>query len=213
MSVADAKDAIRQAERETHLYYQAHHDEFRDRGYRVMYGPPLERAPILFIGYQPGGDQRTDDHRGREQSGAWPALSDYATEAWTLARNMQSMFGIDLLRRCIGLNAIFFRSPNIAVYATEVSLARRRDAAAFCVGQAKRIIEALRPKLVVTIGFKTLELFSEGRPALSNAHSRTLLIESCIAGMPAIGTLHLSGCRIAAADRKAMAGMILARAR
>jgi hypothetical protein len=33
-------------------------------GFKILYGPPLARAPFMFIGEQPGGgiDGATDDH-------------------------------------------------------------------------------------------------------------------------------------------------------
>jgi hypothetical protein len=214
MARADERheEIVRAIEAETHDYYRRHHADFRDRGYHVMYGPPIRGAPILFAGYQPGGPQRTDDHRRSAGAGAWPALPYYATEDWPLALRLQAMFGTELLRRCTGLNAVFFRSPKIATYANEVSVARRRDAAIFSVERATRLIAALGPKLVVAIGLTSFRLFGPTTSSLANARGRTLLIEGAIAGVPAIGTLHLSGARIASIDRNAMADAILTQA-
>ena len=209
----EPEQIVRQIEAETHQYYAAHHADFHDRGYHVMYGPLVRDSPILFMGYQPGGDHRTDDHLLAAKEGVRPDVSYYASEEWPLARNMRTMFGTELLRRCTGLNAIFFRSPKIATYSHEVSPFRRRDAAAFCGERVKRTIAALSPKLVVAIGFESLRLFGPTQPALLNGRGRTLLIENFIGEIPAMGTLHLSGARIAAEDRSAMAEAIIQRAK
>lgn len=203
------EQVVRAVEVETQAYYRENHADFQDRGYHIMYGPPLPRAPILFMGYQPGGDQRTNDHRREQVGGRWPAVSFYATEDWTLARSMRAMFGADLLKRCTGLNAIFFRSPNIRVFEREVSLHRRRDATRFAVERVARVVAALQPKLVVAIGFKSLRLFGPTEDVLVNARGRSLIIGGAVAGVAALGTLHLSGARIASLDRAAIARTII----
>lgn len=205
-------DLVRQVELDTHLYYAEHHADFCNRGYHVMYGPPIERAPILFIGYQPGGDHHTDDHQRPATTGSWPQVAYYATAPWTLARHMRAMFGADLLSQCTGLNAIFFRSPNIAVYQAEVPLARRRQAATFCLDRVQKMTSMLQPSLVVGIGFQTLQLFGPTQPALHNDRGRTLLVAGAIGGIPALASLHLSGARIAAGDRRLIADAVLKRA-
>jgi hypothetical protein len=44
-------------------------------GYKILYGPPHRRAPIMFIGYQPGGEVPEANERDR-----WPSVCQYATE-------------------------------------------------------------------------------------------------------------------------------------
>jgi hypothetical protein len=206
-----AAEVCREVVEATHTAYRRHHASLGERGYHVMYGPPKTESPILFIGYQPGGSHRTDDHLRDIPRTYWPEVSYYATESWRLAAIMRAMFGETLLRDCTGLNAIFFRSPNVATYASEVPLQLRRELADFCLAQATRVVAALRPKMVVGIGFESLRLFGPTNPALNSANGRVLVEAGDIGATPAFATLHLSGARISTSDRAAIASFVAAR--
>lgn len=197
---------------ETHAFYAAHHAALGDRGYHVMYGPPVARPPILFVGYQPGGRQTTGDHERPAPAERWPAACLYATEPWRLAVAMRAMFGADLLARCTGLNAVFVRSPDVRTYKAEVALALRREIAAFCLPRVRAVVEALDPGLVVAIGFDALRAFGATEPLLVNPKRRTLATCGAIGGREAIAVMHLSGAQIATADRAAIAELVLVRA-
>jgi hypothetical protein len=141
----------------------------------------------------------------------WPSRSEYVTEGWTLAKNMRSMFPEELLERCVGINAIFVRSPNVQHHQSHVGAKLRREIEAFCLAEVERMVRALRPKLVVVVGFETLALFGQGTPALrSHKSGRVLARAARVAERAAIGTLHLSGARISRVDRDAIAAHILA---
>jgi hypothetical protein len=80
-------------------------------GFKILYGPPLQRPPVLFIGYQPGG--RTPEPGERD---GWPTRIDYACQPWPLARGLRRVYSAEELDCCVGLNAIFIRSPSVAEY-------------------------------------------------------------------------------------------------
>jgi hypothetical protein len=65
-------------------------------GYKILYGPPHHQAPILFIGYQPGGkvpESGENDH--------WPSVCQYATEGhWRLNEAMWKLFDKEFLKQC-----------------------------------------------------------------------------------------------------------------
>jgi hypothetical protein len=105
------------------------------------------------------------------------------------------MFGSQLLEQCVGLNAIFIRSPKIEIYNT-LSQAARLRVQEFCIPRAKRIVEVLQPKKVVAIGFATLDLFGGGMSGIADEKGRDLTRLGTICGRPLIGTVHLSGYRI-----------------
>ncbi len=174
----------------------------RGFGFKILYGPPLFKPPILFLGYQPGGSSEDDK---REQAGGaherWPAALEYATQDWTLARNMQKMFGPDRLARCVGLNALFFRAPDLKEW-EKLPRELRIRIESFCKGHATGVIRALQPDRVVAIGFKTLELFGPTKPDISNEKGRVLTKSGTVAGYPSLGTLHLSGAQISNVDRE-----------
>ena len=193
---------------ETHEFYRAHHYDLRDRGYHIMYGPLNSRPPILFVGYQPGGNQRTADHCLGKPDSVPPKICYYATEDWPLASWMKQMWGKAYLERCTGLNAIFFRSPKIAVYEKEVSRDVRQSAAEFCLPRVERMINAIEPRGVVFIGLQSLKLFGETKVELTNSKGRTLVESGRIGAIGAYSTLHLSGARISSVDRKSIAEFI-----
>ncbi|MCU1247890.1 MAG: hypothetical protein JWQ49_919 [Edaphobacter sp.] len=170
-------------------------------GYKIMYGPPVIRPRVLFLGYQPGG-AAADDERERANGAheGWPQGSEYASERWRLAAIMQKMFDRDKLKCCTGLNAIFLRAPSVESW--ERTRRDLRDTVeAFCLPRVNQIVQALQPVLVVAIGFKALDLFGPSHIDLVNAKGRVITKSGVIAGYPAIGTLHLSGAQISGLDR------------
>ena len=194
---------------ETHALYRQRSAELRHRGYFVMYGPLLDRPPIVFVGYQPGGNQTDPELANRPPQPDLPVESFYATDDWKLAVVMRKLWGRELLAASTGLNAIFVRSPRIDVFEREVPKHTRRAIEQFCVPKVAELVEAMRPELVVAIGFRTLELFSKTEPVLWNAKGRALVKRGMIGRMPAIATLHLSGSRIAAADLEAIGSFVV----
>jgi hypothetical protein len=187
--------------RDVHAQTQAFHARVasrlghRDHGFRVLYGPPFPEAPVLFLGFQPGGgkeDMSSDHHAG------WPERCEYAHETWLLAKRMRAIWGADFLDRCTGLNLIFFRARNIRAWkALEANL--RNEIECFCRAQVERVVEAIAPKRIVVIGIGTfdrlkvenVELFKKGR---------TLAKVGKIYGRPAPGVIHLSGAHLSGAD-------------
>ena len=66
-------------------------------GFKILYGPPVVEPPILFIGYQPGGEKESmieSEHQG------WPEACEY----------------VEVLEACVGVNAIFLRAPADGTY-------------------------------------------------------------------------------------------------
>lgn len=207
--MSDPVSVCLEATTATHAFYRQRHAALRNRGYAVMYGPPLLHAPVLTIGYQPGGRQIVDDHlRPEPASSPWPPVLEYATDTYPLAARLQEVFGKPLLRRCTGLNAIFFSSPNVDTYRTEVPIALRREITHFCVPWVEQIVAAVQPRLVLAVGLGTLDLFGQTRTALQSTSGRVLASTGEIGGARAIGTLHLSGARIATEDRTAITQLL-----
>ncbi len=62
----------------------------------------------MFIGFQPGGDER---HLRKEDQQGWPPVCEYAVSGWPLAHKLQDIFGVEVLKECVGVNSIFFRAP------------------------------------------------------------------------------------------------------
>ena len=196
--IAEAK--CREIYREAQVFF-GQLPRSRYYGFKILYGPPLFRPPILFIGYQPGGgsaDFERETARGTDKH--WPAACDYATQDWSIAKKMQRLFGQEYLAGCTGTNAIYLRSPSIRDYVRDHDRQTRSKVERFCLDQTARIIEAIDPLKIVVIGFGTLGLFGASEAGRKNAKGRLLTRVGQVAGRPAIATLHLSGARISVSD-------------
>jgi hypothetical protein len=169
-----------------------------DCGFKILYGPPTAEPPIMFIGYQPGGDKSHDFEGDHHQ---WPAVCEYATADWPLAKALREVFCPEFLRSCVGTNGIFFRAPSADDYRTELDLPLRNDIQRFCRRQVNALIAEMRPRQIVFIGLAAMALFVRGLPERISDTSRILVRSGVVAGCPSLGILHLTGCRISADDR------------
>jgi len=121
---------------------------------------------------------------------------------------MQKMFGVELLARCIGTNAIFVRAPSVEKYMAEFRAAHH-NIARFCTAEINTLIEVVKPKRIVTIGLSTLSLFGPAETDLKSRRGRALTKVGKIAGYDALAVLHLTGARISSADRELIAARVL----
>lgn len=124
---------------------------------------------------------------------------------------MRQMFGVKLnLEECVGLNAIFLRSPNIAAYNHNLTLEERIRVRSFCCKRVERIIEALNPRRIVTIGLSTLNLFGPTTIGIASPRGRVLTRKGKIGERDALAMLHPTGARISNGDRARIAESVLA---
>jgi hypothetical protein len=183
----------------------------RNYGFKILNGPPLFQPPILFIGYQPGGgslDFKEEIARGSDKH--WPPTCEYATETWTLARRMRPMFGQKFLAQCVGMNAIFLRSPSVDDdYKRDFDKTTRARIEEFCLPRVCQIVEVIDPIKILAIGFDTLRLFGPTNAEFKNKKERTLTLAGQIAGRRAIATLHLSRAHISNPDRDTIRDRVL----
>ncbi|WAC28438.1 hypothetical protein [Ancylobacter sp. SL191] len=176
-------------------------------GYRILYGPAVSDAEILFIGYQPGGSAE-DAKRGLregEQAG-WPNRCDYSHADWALARRLQRIWDKPFLAACTGINVNFFRAPSMAAW-RRLPPPVRRDLEHFSLQRCKRIVRALRPRQIVVIGLTTFNALAEGEPVLMG-ETRVLAKRGTLWDIPATGVVHLSGARINGIDAQRLAQLL-----
>jgi hypothetical protein len=122
---------------------------------------------------------------------------------------MRKMFGKQFLEQCVGINAIFLRSPTVDDYKRNLDKNVRAQIEAFCLARVVQIVEAIDPKSIVAIGFDTLKLFGASTPDLANDKGRTLTKIGAVAGRGAIASLHLSGARISNCDLDSIRDRVL----
>ncbi len=211
MMSSNLSSLCREIYSETKSFYAQTAQACGELGFKILYGPPISKPQALFVGYQPGGGREdcAREFLGGAHEG-WPAVCEYATESWSLARNMQQMFGCAFLEGSVALNAIFVRAPSVEIFRKAISPLQRAKIEEFCLPRVERIVDAIEPRRIVAIGFETLNLFGGGGPDVRNSKGRVLTRIGQIAGREAIATLHLSGARISTIDRDRIRDRILA---
>ena len=171
---ATVDDICRRIYAETARFYNRLSDEMGERafGYRILYGPPKIEAPILTLAFQPGGGKKdADEGLIAGERASWPTYNEYAVASYTLARKMQSVWGPDLLHRCVGLNIVFFRARNKDTWGLFPKDLRDR-ASQFCLPRVRELVQTLRPKLIVIVGLGTASEFVPDQIELQNDRRR-----------------------------------------
>jgi hypothetical protein len=167
-------------------------------GFKVLNGPPIRHAEILFVGYQPGGNQTdANEEIAKGTDKGWPDVCEYATAAWPLAPKMRRMFTVERLKKCVGTNVIFLRYPNAKAYVHDVKN-NKIAIEQFCSAKVLDIVRAIDPKQIVTIGFEALTMFGPVTPLLTAR--RTLIKSGQVGDRSAVGILHPTGARPSVAE-------------
>jgi hypothetical protein len=168
-------------------------------GFRILYGPPVVRAPYMFLGFQPGGRQ---DESNEGQHDGWPDQSWYASSPSPLARQLRHVFRIETVEHT-GLNMIFFRAPNMAAW-DGVQPDLKRELEQFSLERLERVVAALQPRHLVVIGLRTFKQLTQtgGETALFGRRGNRLVVKGEFGGCPTSGIVHLSGARVSGHDRE-----------
>ncbi len=164
------------------------------RGYSILYGPPIRGAETLFVGFQPGDDR--DDAVIQE---TWPASCLYATDKWRLAVRMRQIWSESYLRRCTGLNAIFFRAASVVQWRT-LPRDLRNEMEAFSLTRTDALIQMLEPERIIVLGLWLFDRLTHGSNELLGQTERVLVKRGAVCGHPALGIVHLSGSRVSTPD-------------
>jgi hypothetical protein len=203
-----AEEICRSIYEETKTFYECKAPRVagQDLGYRILYGPPVVRAKYLFLGYQPGG--RADSRR-IDQLRSWPTECEYALNplelrnaGWKnprLALNIQKVWGVPILKKSTGLNAIFFRAPDLKEW-RRLQRGLRIELENFSLERARRIIKTLQPRHLLVIGLETFGRLAPSATSALERNGRCLVEQGEIWGMAAFGVIHLSGAHVSGAD-------------
>ncbi len=173
-------------------------------GYRILYGPPFEEPEILFVGDQPGGGETAASESARlGHLESWPSECDFANAEWRLAKRMREIWSPEFLATCVAMNANFFRAPSSAAW-SQVRSESRQALEMLSLRWCERIAEAIRPRQVIIIGFRTFRRLTAGTPVVIGRRG-PLAFSGQLWSAPTTGIMHLSGARISAADRRSLA--------
>jgi hypothetical protein len=159
------------------------------RGYKVLYGPPLVRAPVFFLGLQVGDVDGGPEQGEREGERIHPPhVTEYATASWRLARKLQEIFKVDFLKTTTGSNANFFRCANDEDYREKVALALRERCEQFSRRSVQNLVQIINPERIIVIAFRTLEKLKWGEFQFVAPGVK----RGTLWGRPALAVWHLS---------------------
>jgi hypothetical protein len=179
---------------------------FSKYGFDVFYSPIFENPDLMILGYNPGGDE--DSNFTPESALATRLEHEYFTENYRLAVMMKTIFHkidkIELLRKSVKLNLIFFRSRNKNQYIT-IPKNIRNEMEEFCFDKINQIISRLNPKVIITEGVQTFDILKRileksgllflSEPRKPEEKGRRVCCKAEAGSMKIIGLLHLSGAR------------------
>lgn len=161
------------------------------RGYKILYGPPLVRPPVFFLGLQVGDVDGGPEQGEREgERTRWPAVTEYATAWWPLARKLRDIFEAGFLKTATGSNINFFRSANAETYKVTVPADVRERCEAFSRECDEQLVKATAPEKIVVIGFDVIKKLKAERQF---ARDEEGVQRGTLWGRPAIGVWHLTG--------------------
>lgn len=175
-------------------------------GFEILMGPPFNETPVLFIGYQPGNwalSVAEARSAGYESSWVVNSKSQYATENWRLAIKLREIFkpaNMELLEQSVGLNAVYVRSKNIQHYNRSVSLEDRKLIQNYCLKCNQEIIQLIKPKKMIVIGFGTMDVFGPSTADLLGHNNRCLTKLGSIFDHDTLAVRHLTGARFKTSD-------------
>jgi hypothetical protein len=177
-------------------------------GFKILYGPPVHRTPILFIGLNPGFDPKAGrlKHDIKWEQ-CWPANNLNVTQNWPLAEWLRRCFRQGSAKEWLCFensmqtNLNFFKSTGIdkgALPWSSSSAEVRSDLERFCENKLKQLIEEVKPRTLVSLGARPFEALNmEASPIGIKRDSDNVCLwkEGHYHGMPLLRLLHPTGAR------------------
>ena len=161
------------------------------RGFAIFYSPVILNPTVALIGYNPGGDETSFD----ETNITVPQENEYLTADYPLAKKVRKIFEdgdiMWALKDSVKFNLIFFRSKN------EKDI-NDKEVIQFCEQKVLEILKEIKPKYIITEGFKTYDrlkkLLSANEESIEREGEKAIL---CIAktkdNIPLLGMIHPTG--------------------
>lgn len=179
--------------------------------YGILYGPPVYRAPLFFMGANPGGWEEAPLRT------TWPETFEYADEKETypLARFLRDVFRradrLEALQASTGANLLFFRSSKLGWDPRGTGWGNnppeiRSKLESFCRNETGKLIELLEPQMLFIMGKSVFDRF------IPKPHSEVLApcgrwvaAKGRVNGLAAMGVMHPTGCWWREAEKAALA--------
>lgn len=174
-------------------------DEFT---FEILMGPPIHKAPVFFIGYQPGDwelSAREARDEGYEKGWVKP-ISHYAVAKWPLAKKLREILGEDFLKNSVGTNAIFVRAKSVEAYTRDVPLTDRRKIQEFCVAKVNDLVKLIEPQRIIVLGLQTMDLLGPSHSKQVGPTGKTVTKIGTVGGQDALVVRHPTGAPFTRAD-------------
>lgn len=185
-------------------------------GFAVFYSPIKEQSDLLILSYNPGGggaDFKAERTRFENGDFSLPKENQYTANnpKFPLAKKLAKLFGdkSQQLAKSVAFPILFFRSKDAAQWQT-CDKVHRKDMEELCFHKSLKILEKLKPKKILIVGFATFDLLKKhGNYKITNeteipGSKQTIIHRASLDGIPVFCTLHLSGYHINNADFETM---------
>ena len=184
---------------------------FWTRGFETFYSPVRMNPKIMILSLNPGGDVNDfQKDLDRFQSGDFslPQKHRFVSEEYTMARRMKKFFlgHEEILSESVTLPVLFFRSPNFNIWKKDAGK-KREDMESFCFEKVNEIINGLKPKMLLVLGFRTYQYLKENlsieiKDEIENIgeSKRRISYQSKLSGIPMFCIMHPSGAHISDKD-------------
>jgi hypothetical protein len=188
---------------ETHEYNYP----FKDCGFRVFCSPVRLSPELMIIGYNTDKD---DKPFCKEEDRQIPEVNEYLYHNSRIAKRIKYLFESiekeDWLADSVKLNLIFFGSENEAQW-ENMDRDLRDELETFCFKKVNGVIDTLKPKYIITEGFKVFDiliysvLMGCNRPEIKiGVGGRKIYARSRYGNTQIIGLVHLTKDRISYPD-------------
>ena len=179
--------------------------------YGILCGPPILRAPMFFMGANPGGGEEAPLRT------TWPKTFEYGDEQVTykLARFLQDVFRranrLNALQASTGANLLFFRSSEIAACPEGTGWGNnppeiRSLLETFCRSETDKLIELLEPQKLFIMGKTVFDRFvPKPHFEVLAPVDRWVAAMGMVKGRVAIGIMHPTGCHWRGTEKEALA--------
>jgi hypothetical protein len=180
---------------------------FRECGFRVFCSPVCLTPELMIIGYNPDKD---DKPFSKEDDCEIPDVHEYLYHKSRIAKKMKYLFESiekeDWLADSVKLNLVFFGSENEAQWQT-MDRELRDELETFCFTKVNYIIDTLKPRYILTEGFKVFDLLIKSvlmgcsKPEMKiGVGGRKIYARSRYGHTQIIGLAHLTKDRISYPD-------------
>src|SRR6185437_442194 len=161
------------------------------KGFAIFYSPVILNPTVALIGFNPGGDENSFS----EKNITVPIQNEYLTADYPMAKKVRKIFEAGnimwALKDSVKFNLIFFRSKN------EKDITDK-EIIQFCEQKVLKILKEIKPKYIITEGFKTYErlrnlLSAKEEKIIKEGEKAILCISKTKENIPLLGMIHPTG--------------------